>query len=187
MPIHHPSCLVKDRYEVFLFQCVWLLYGHVVLERNAKPRSLHSLPSRPGTTLLHDVTRNFQYAFCLHPGFGRARAYRGGVDAMNDHYLDAVYYYMSSLVSDLPYDTRESLEYVLGLCAQKQYALEQEKRDCSAEEQDALYVRLFGLRFLNVIRCLWTNVSPAWLLERRSIWTRFRSTRCGWRSPCASC
>ena len=34
-------------------------------------------------------------------------------------------------------------------------------RGRSAEEQDAVCVRLFGLRFLNVIRCLWTNVRAA--------------------------
>lgn len=31
------SRLVKDRYEVFLFQCVWLLLGLVILKREAKP------------------------------------------------------------------------------------------------------------------------------------------------------
>ena len=152
---------MKDHYEFFLFQCAWLLLGHVMLERGAKPRRLLALGSRVGPELLRDVSWCFQYAFRVHPGFGRARAYLGGVHTMSERYLDAVYYYMSSMVSDLPYETRESLEFVLGLCSQKQYALEQETQGGTAEEQNAVRVRLFGLRFLNVIRCLWTNVRLA--------------------------
>ena len=155
------SRLVKDRYEVFLFQCAWLLLGLVILKREAKPRGLFSPFSRTGAELLRDVSWCFQYAFLLHRGFGRARAYLGGVYAMKESFLDSVYYNMSSMVSDLPYETRESLEYVFGLCSQQQHALEQEVRGRSAEEQDAVCVRLFGLRFLNVIRCLWTNVRAA--------------------------
>lgn len=152
------SRLVKDRYEVFLFQCAWLLLGLVMLKREAKPRGLFSSFSRAGAELLRDVSWCFQYAFRLHPGFGRARAYLGGVHAMKEIFLDSVYYNMSSMVSDLPHETRESLEYVFGMCSQQQHALEEEVRGRSAEEQDAVAVRLFSLRFLNVIRCLWTNV-----------------------------
>lgn len=111
-----------------------------------------------GAELLRDVSWYFQYCIRVHPGFGRARGYLGGVFAMSERYLDAVYYYMSAMVSDVPFETRESLESVFGLASKKQFALEQEMKNESDEDTGLLRVRLFGLRFLNVIRCVWTNV-----------------------------
>lgn len=93
---------------------------------------------------------------CIHPGLGLYRFYIGGLKVLQKSYLDAVYYYMSAIDCMLPYDSREQLETLFELCSKTQYQLESDKRKGMTVESFSL--RVYALRFIRVIRSIWTNI-----------------------------
>lgn len=92
----------------------------------------------------------------VHPGLGRYRFYIGGMKVLEKSFLDAVYYYMSSIDCKIPYDSREQLKNTFDQSFQFQYKLEQDKR--KGIVVDSYSLRVYVLRFIRAVKCIWTNI-----------------------------
>lgn len=106
----------------------------------------------------------------IHPGLGLYRYYLGGLKCISGSYLDAVYYYMSAIDCKITYDCREQLDLIFDRAYNTQYQLEQDKKKGKSIDQYSL--RVFVLRFIRAIKCIWTNID----LDRFSEYTKYLGT-----------
>lgn len=144
--------LAREDYSRYFLQICLILLSHIIIEGKQSGNlflTVFYVDERTINSLLN-------MCHCIHPGLGLYRFYLGGMKVLQKSYLDAVYYYMSSIDCMLPYDCREQLETLFEQCSKVQYQLESDKRKGMTIE--AFSLRVYILRFIRAVRSIWTNI-----------------------------
>lgn len=145
-----PSSPVRDVYDVYMLQCVWVLLSTLYAVRSADGD--HRIMSFPLVSL---ALSPLKVALLLNPAFGRARFYRAGFALKSGSFLDAVYFFFSALDAEDAYFCREQLDAAFQLCQKQERILSQQRRE-KGEFRD--WLRLSVLRFLGLLGRIWTKI-----------------------------
>ena len=94
----------------------------------------------------------YMCCFHLHPGLGYYRFFYGEIKALSQKFLDAIYYYISAIMSKQPYNCHEDLLKLFD---------ESQKYLCNLEKEKdpSNQLQIFALSFIRVIKCIWTGIN----------------------------
>lgn len=151
--IIHSFIIAKSEYQRYLLQICHILLAHMFIEREISSKKNFFKDERIGNDQIQSLLVTCQL---IHPGLGLYRYYLGGLKCISGSYLDAVYYYMSAIDCKITYDCREQLDLIFDRAYNTQYQLEQDKKKGKTIDQYSL--RVFVLRFIRAIKCIWTNI-----------------------------
>lgn len=144
------SSAVRDVYDVYTLQCIWVLLSTLYAVRSADGN--HRIISSPPVSL---ALPPLKVALLLNPAFGRARFYRAGFALKSGSFLDAVYFFFSALDAEDAFFCREQLDAAFQLCQKQERLLSQQRRE---KGEFSEWLRLSVLRFLGLIGRIWTKI-----------------------------
>ena len=141
---------VRDVYDVYTLQCIWVLLSTLYAVRSADGD--HRIMSFPLASL---ALPPLKVALLLNPAFGRARFYRAGFALKSGSFLDAIYFFFSALDAEDAFFCHEQLGAAFQLCQKQERLLTQQRRE---KGEFSEWLRLCVLQFLGLIGRIWTKI-----------------------------